>query len=207
MAEGKKVRVSPLKSLRELVGKTKEEIVGVAFRTTEGDTIVAARRGLVTQVVDHSASTGEHKAFDSSENYVEVYHADGSFAVYKLFKNGGIFVEPGDEIIPGQPIGIVGGGNYNNGSHLRFTVFSPAREFHSFLPVFYLSSGQVGKPDFREPYISEHPLEWVTKEMSKKEKKKYSGNCPHSLKEKKHCWPPVNCTFLLRLFQVCIRAG
>lgn len=174
LQEGKQVRMNRMNSLHALVGKTeKSHLTGIAFHTTEGDTIVAARRGQVTQVVDHSASTEENRSFDANENYVEVYHhADGTFAIYKLFKNGGIFVEPGDEVIPGQPLGIVGGSNYQGGSHLRFMVSSPILEPRSFLPSFYLSSGQSGKPDFREVYISEHPVDIVVKELSKKEKKR-----------------------------------
>ncbi len=174
LLEGRQVRMKRMNSLDAVVGKAeKAYLTGIAFHTAEGDTIVAARRGRVTQIMDNSASTEENRSFSATDNYVEVYHADGTFATYKLFKNGGIFVEPGDEVIPGQPLGIVGGSNYQGGSHLRFMISSPTLKPHSFLPFFYLSSGQSGKPDFREVYISEHPVDIVVKELSKKEKKKY----------------------------------
>ena len=70
------------------MGKEGEKrITGLGFSTTAGDTIFAARGGLVTEVVDNSASTSENTSFHSTENYLEVFHKDGTFARYKLFQN------------------------------------------------------------------------------------------------------------------------
>lgn len=173
---GKTVRMNRMVSVESLVKKKESQrVTGVAFKTNDGDTITAARGGLVTDVQDHSASTAEKKSFNATENYVEVYHKDGSFARYKLFRNGGIFVTPGDEIIPGQPMGIIGGSNYNQGSHLRFSIYSPSLERYSFFPSFYLGGEKTGRPVDRELYVAEHPKEFVMQEMSKKEKKRYLG--------------------------------
>lgn len=175
LAVGKTVRANRMVSLESLFkgAKPSKRITGFAFKTNEGDTVMAARGGLVTEVEDQLASTTENKYFNATENYVEVYHKDGSFAHYKLFKNGGVFVLPGDEVTPGQPLGIIGGSNYKMGSHLRFTVFSPSLERYSFTPSFYLGAGKNGRPVERELYVSEHPQEVIMQEMTKKEKKKY----------------------------------
>lgn len=174
-AVGKAVRANRMVSLESLLKGSKQtkRITGFAFKTNEGDTVVAARAGLVTEVEDQLASTTDNKSFNATENYVEVYHKDGSFARYKLFKNGGVFVLPGDEVIPGQPLGIIGGSNYKMGSHLRFTVSSPSLETYSFAPSFYLGAGKNGRPVERELYVSEHPQEIIMLEMTKKERKKY----------------------------------
>lgn len=174
LPKGKPVRTRLMVSLDGVLGKSdKAHMTGIAVETQEGDTITAARGGIVTEIQDHSASIGENKSFSSTENYVEVYHKDGSFARYKLFKNGGIFLQEGDEIIPGQAMGIIGGDNYKQGSHLRFSLFTPIVEKKAFVPSFYLGGGKIGKPENKEMYASEHPEEIVMLEMSKKEKKRY----------------------------------
>lgn len=174
LTEGKKVRINQMNSLDKTLGKEERtRLTGIAFQATEGDTIVAARRGVVTEVQDHSASKTGHKRYSASENYVEIYHKDGTFARYKLFLDDGIFVSPGDYVIPGQPIGIIGGSNYEQGSHLRFSIFCPDKKDFTFVPYFYLSPAKVGKPVVGELYVSEHPIEFIVKEMSKKERKKF----------------------------------
>lgn len=174
LTEGKQVRMNRMISLEKVLGSDKEaRLTGVSFQTAEGDTIVAARRGMVTEVRDHSASKAEHKSFSANENYVEVYQEDGTFARYKLFLDGGIFVSPGDLVIPGQSLGIIGGSNYEQGSHLRFSIYCPDMEKFTFVPCFYLSPDNAGKPVVGELYVSEHPKEIIMKEMSKKEKRKF----------------------------------
>lgn len=121
LAEGKRVRMNHMVSLEKVLGQDdKSRLTGVSFQTADGDTIVAARRGLVTDVQDNSASTTEHKSFSAKENFVEIYQNDGTFARYMLFRDNGIFVSPGDQVIPRQPLGVIGGSNYARGSHLRF---------------------------------------------------------------------------------------
>ena len=178
VAVGKTVRSNRMVSVESLIKKPTRtrRVTGMAFKTNEGDTIMAARGGLVTEVEDQSASTTENKSFNATENYVEVYHKDGSFIRYKLFQNGGVFVSPGDEVISGQPLGIIGGANYKRGSHLRFTIFSPSLENYTFAPSFYLGGGKTGQPENNALYVSEHPQEIIMQEMSKKEKKKYLSN-------------------------------
>lgn len=62
------VRVNKMVSLDNFIGKEGEKrITGLGFSTTAGDTIFAARGGLVTEVVDNSASTSENTSFHSTE--------------------------------------------------------------------------------------------------------------------------------------------
>ena len=174
LAPGKVVRVNRMVSLEKFFGKEGEKrIAGLGFSTTAGDTIFASRGGLVTEVVDNAASTSENTSFHATENYLEVFHKDGTFARYKLFQNGGIFVSPGEEVIPGQPLGIIGGENYKQGSHLRFSIYCPDQPDYSYVPDFCLSQEEVGKPEPRVMYKSWHPVAIVVREMSKKEKKKF----------------------------------
>lgn len=188
VGEMKEVQINRMVSLEKVLGMNKStQTTGLTFSMEEGDTVYACRSGLVAETQTNSASTGDHKSYARTENYVEIYHKDGTFALYKLFKNNGIFVEPGETVTAGQPIGIIGGSNYERGSHLRFITYYLAKEDSSedhygqavsvfkstvFVPPFHLASDNDEKPDYNKTYRAEHPQAYIMKEMTKAQKKK-----------------------------------
>lgn len=166
---GKTTLVSEMISLdKSLHGVDDKKMTGYSFTTVKGDTIYAARSGVVTKVVDDIAATEENRTYSRNENLIEVYHADGSFAQYKLFLERGIFVKEGDHIRAGQPLGIIDGSNYNSGSHLRLVFYNPIQDISSMPVNFYLGNGTTGRIKSKELYWVEHPQEIITKEMNKK---------------------------------------
>lgn len=180
----KKTSPNRTTTLDNLFDKTKKQkVVGLAFNMEDGDTVYASRSGIVTDMLDNSASSTDHKVYAASENYVELLQRDGSFAKYKLFRDKGIFVEEGDFVYAGQPLGIIGGSNYANGSHLRMIVsylreaenkdYNKTFEYENFIPVFHLAAGKDDKPGFREEYVSEHPQEYIIIDLTKSQRKKY----------------------------------
>jgi murein DD-endopeptidase MepM/ murein hydrolase activator NlpD len=88
-----------------------------------GDTIYAARRGLVTEVEDQDGSNDAGGASAGRENYIEIIHADCSFGHYGILRKNSALVKPGQAVKPGQPIGLVGGDQYGRGSDVRFSVY------------------------------------------------------------------------------------
>lgn len=191
VSNGKKAQVRSLK----YNGKTSDCDLepknwhGLSFKTHSGDTIYASRRGIVTGLKDNNASTDSKMLHSYQENFVEICHADGSFATYRLFQNNGLFVNEGDLVEAGQPIGIIGGENYVEGSHLSFTVSHPTVE--------HVSEGSLSKTKYYREYIptkfhtKEDPsvqltdnssytavktLDLITREMTKAEKKAFTEN-------------------------------
>lgn len=190
VAPGKKVDIHILTSLKDFFQRNRQgkRIAGLAFRMNEGDTVYAMRGGLVCDVHQRQASEAEipgSKVYARTENYVVVYHKDGSFATYKLFKNEGIFVKPGEEIEAGEPIGVIGGNHYRQGAHLRLQMSGcfedsdedyaiEGRAYHSFIPVIAVNESETCKPDGQTAqFESSHPVDLIMKEMSKREKKQY----------------------------------
>ncbi|MDR0962602.1 MAG: M23 family metallopeptidase [Mediterranea sp.] len=181
LAPGKQTRIRQNISLDDFlsndpVKKEQARAIGISFTTTSGDTIYAARGGLVTDTRDGGASTTAGKQYDANENYIEVFHKDGTFGRYRLFQNNGIFVDPGDNVVAGQPIGIAGAENYENGSFFQFMVLCYEWEDdHTYIPLFYLGAGNEAVPETGRTYMVEpRPTDLVTKEMSRREKKKYA---------------------------------
>jgi murein DD-endopeptidase MepM/ murein hydrolase activator NlpD len=94
----------------------------VRLRAKPGDTIYAARRGVVSEIDVHNTENDAGATSTNGWNYVEVYHADGSFAEYGVVKKDGALVKPGQLVEAGTPVGIVGGDQYGRGSEIRFSV-------------------------------------------------------------------------------------
>ena len=180
---GKEVRVLVLTDLKSyLVKSAPQKITGIGFGMAEGDTVCAVRSGIVVEVKDHLASAGNDKTYVADENQLAIQHNDGSIAMYRLFRDNGFFVEEGDKVVAGQPIGIVGGDNYELGPHLRFYVYYLRKADRDseqpfvpriLLPAFHLAPSTDAKVEFNKKYQCEHPQEYILKEMTKSQRKKY----------------------------------
>lgn len=85
----------------------------VDFPLAEGTPVLAARAGVVMQVLD--AATGE-------ANLVRILHADGSMALYAHLQAGSAAVRPGQKVEIGQRLANSGNTGRSSGPHLHFTV-------------------------------------------------------------------------------------
>lgn len=191
-APDKGIRPGKLVRMEKFLGKQSSgKSTGISVPMTEGDTVFACRGGIVSEMKESyepeekDQKKGDGRVFSTGENFVEIYHKDGSFMRYTIFEKDRIFVEPGDRVYPGQPLGIVGGKEYRSGPHVRLSTyflkrvpredssFSSSRA-HSFLPVFYLGENKQEKLIFNEEYtVPSPPVAFITSEMSKSERKKY----------------------------------
>ena len=165
----------------------------ISIRMKPGDTVYASRRGIVTEVKDDANLRESGYTMASADNYIEVYHEDCSFARYQVLKDKNIFVKAGQIIEAGDPIGIVGGEKYANGTHLRFCVYytidkdafadyeQTGRKGHlAYVPLQFWTKG-TGKLKLvnDSKYVSEHPTVLITQEMNKKNLKKWTEKQKH----------------------------
>ena len=126
--------------------------------------------------------------YTQEENFVEIAHSDCTFGRYTVFKDSGIFVQPGDWVEAGQPLGIVGGEKYTEGPHVRFSVRyhldqdvldkdgqATDRTHHwAYVPLnFWTKDKGKLRLAAKTPYTSEHPAELVTQEMTRKDARKW----------------------------------
>ena len=98
-----------------------KNVYAVRMRMKPGDTIYAARRGIVAEV-DVSSNLNDSGVAGGSGNYIEIVHTDCSFGRYGVIKRNGSFVRPGQTVETGQAIGLVGGDKYGRGSEIRLAV-------------------------------------------------------------------------------------
>ncbi|HEY6899819.1 MAG TPA: M23 family metallopeptidase [Puia sp.] len=159
----------------------------LSFHVHSGDTVYAARRGRVTEVRDNAGLPDSGYTFSRSDNYVEISHSDCTFGKYTAFRDSSIFVSPGDFVEAGQPIGIAGGDKYAGGPQVRMSVYYhleqeiqiPGEEekktvYWAYVPLHFWTKDQGSiHLTHRSKYVCEHPSGLITKEMSRKEVKKW----------------------------------
>jgi len=163
-----------------------KDFYAIGFKTNIGDTIFAARRGIVTSIRDTANLNLSDYAYSSEDNYIEIYHKDCSFGQYQVLKKP--LVSLGQEVEAGDPIAIAGGEKYISGSHVRFEVYynfeqqlkvknkdgSNIKIYWAYVPLFfYTKEENKVRLNFRQKYISEHPDSIIIQEMTKRQLKKW----------------------------------
>lgn len=140
----------------------------VRLRAKPGDTIYAARRGVVTAVDVSSTENDAGTGATNGWNYIEIYHADNSFAQYGVVQKDGAFVQPGQTVEAGTPIGLVGGDRYGRGAEVRFSVsYYPGVPNTNIPLVFWTKDNGKGPLRHGANYISEFPRAILNQEGPK----------------------------------------
>ncbi len=98
------------------------------FDMALGDTIIASRAGVVTFVNDQYADTDWTSGH---ENNVFIRHSDGTRIRYTHLMQHGAFVNPNDQIVQGQVLGVAGSsGNTGGDEHLHLAAFKDGTSFN-----------------------------------------------------------------------------
>lgn len=156
----------------------------LGFTMKEGDTIFAARRGIVCEMRNSANLSLSNYSYSSEDNYIEIFHKDGSFGRYQVLKQS--LVSPGQEVEAGDPIAIAGGEKYTSGSHVRFWVYynydypiknnggANVTGNWAYVPlVFSTKEGQNIRLVYGITYTCVRPDVIVTQEMTKQQLKKF----------------------------------
>ena len=135
------------------------------FNSQKGDTVFAVRKGIVTAM-----PTMNEKADRIMKNSLEVRQADGTIAVYSNVDANNPFVQYGEKIFPGQPIGIVGELEF-----IRVNVYKFLEESKLVgIDIKYAmsESSSMTFNEFKETLV-EYPPAIIEKELTDREIKKF----------------------------------
>lgn len=125
----------------------------IDFQMPIGDTICAARKGVVVKVEDKYSRGGRNKSFKPYANFILIYHEDGTVAQYVHLKHKGVFVKPGDLVEKEQAIGLSGNTGWSTEPHLHFSVYLPKNgKLVSIPSMFNKVSGRKFKKGMRINY-------------------------------------------------------
>lgn len=93
------------------------------FTMPVGTPVKAIRDGIVIKLVENNVLVCPKKECAKYNNYVIIYHNDGTFAEYAHLKRNGVLVNVGDQVVQGQTIATSGNTGFSSGPHLHLTVF------------------------------------------------------------------------------------
>lgn len=94
------------------------------FKMPVGDTICAARDGVVVRLKEDGNQGGAKKSARPHANFVIIQHADSSRSGYWHLKHNGVLVNVGDSVKKGQKIALSGNTGYSFFPHLHFIVWN-----------------------------------------------------------------------------------
>ena len=187
---GNTVRVSSVSSVSS-AGTTASQLLGREWRGTSfnyklNDTICAARAGIITDCTD-TVKVGEKTEviYNRNRNRIQIEQRDGTIAAYGLTAPIKLLVKAGDEVFPGQPLAI-----FNVESPRYFAFFSVSyldekklltenlpdnTVYYDYIPTYFYTTekGQSTVLERTKKYTVQYSREIISKEMTKKEKKKF----------------------------------
>jgi len=100
----------------------------IDFDMPIGSEIHAARGGIVVNVVQENTMSCPSQECAKYNNFILIYHSDGTFAEYGHIKENGAVIKKGDKVKTGQLIGFSGNVGWSSRPHLHFEVFLPKLE-------------------------------------------------------------------------------
>jgi Peptidase family M23 len=176
----------PQNILEMINGKKVDNFYSLSFQMRKGDTIFAARRGMVSELKSTFEAQNDGVWFSSETNFVEIFHQDGTFGRYNRFKKGTLLVEEGQLVEAGQPLGIVTDDVFEGQIVMQFslTYLSKAKAFDNavypfdfVVPTFYTKDNPSGTTlQNGTSYNSDWPESIIVQEMSKRELKKRNAH-------------------------------
>lgn len=114
------------------------------FSMPIGTEITAIREGIVVKVEDSYDQNCPSIECAKYNNFVTIYHADGTFASYIHLKKDGALVNVGDKITKGQTIALSGNTGFSSAPHLHLEVFKQKLNHKETLSTkFVLENGEV----------------------------------------------------------------
>jgi hypothetical protein len=101
---------------------THENLYAIDWTMPEETPILAARAGVVTEVVDSFSKSGLTEDMKQKGNFIRIRHDDDSRAVYYHIAHDGAKVKVGQKVAEGQQIALSGNTGFSSTPHLHFMV-------------------------------------------------------------------------------------
>lgn len=93
------------------------------FTMPVGTEITAIRDGVVIDIVEQNDKNCGSESCKKYNNYIIIYHSDGTFAEYTHIKQKGAIVNVGDKVNKGDLIAYSGNVGWSTGPHLHLVIF------------------------------------------------------------------------------------
>lgn len=172
-------------SMRRIIPKANPAIpvenlpyTGVLFFTDSPTQICAPRKGIVSEMRMDLATTSKEIADFESENFIEIYHQDGTFSRLSGLKEGSEKVSIGEMVIPGQIIAEHCDPTNDSEYQIkmiqsRWDFSEKGMEWINFPVNLETANAHLKSDETADDLTSTHSEKLIIKEMDKKELKKY----------------------------------
>ncbi len=162
------------------------------FRMKSGDTVNAARRGIVSGMTEATEFQLSDYGIAGDDKFIEIAHDDCSFGRYELLS--GTFVRLGQSVEAGDPVGLAGGGKNIQGPQIRFSVHYNSeqrlggnddksiiiRNYWAYVPlIFCTSESKHTRLTKGQRYTGVQPDSVIMQEMNASQIKKWRKNKSH----------------------------
>jgi murein DD-endopeptidase MepM/ murein hydrolase activator NlpD len=116
------------------------------FGMPVGTEVKAVREGVVVFVEDRNSNHCPKEECKKYNNWITIYHSDGTFASYVHLKKGGVNVTVGEHVSQGQTLGYSGEVGWTQGPHLHLIVYKQKLDkIISLEAKFKLNKGEKGE--------------------------------------------------------------
>jgi hypothetical protein len=122
---------------------THEKDYAVDWGMPEGTPILAAREGVVTEVVDRYRKGGVAEEYRGKDNHVFLQHDDGTYTMYVHLGYQAIKVKVGQRVKEGEEIALSGNTGYSATPHLHFMAYKFVGGTRVSFPVRYKSGTET----------------------------------------------------------------
>ncbi|MHA7128964.1 hypothetical protein [Algoriphagus namhaensis] len=172
----KQVDMRPLKSAQPQ-SSSSEIYTGVLFLVDEQTAVKCPRKGIISALqMDQKESENTLDNFEK-ENFIEVYHEDGTFTRLSGLAPNSALVALGETVFPGQDL-AESGFNFSEKKHhvkmiqSRWETSTEGVTWVNYPVKLFTNNGSVISDQPEMNLSFSHPTELITAEMSKKEIKK-----------------------------------
>ncbi len=100
-----------------------QKVNALDFTMPVGTPVTAIRDGIVVKLIENNVLVCPKKECAKYNNYVIIYHSDGTFAEYTHLKRNGVLVNVGDKVSEGDIIASSGNTGFSSGPHLHLMVY------------------------------------------------------------------------------------
>ncbi len=109
------------------------------FTMPEGTAVLAVRDGIVVKVVENNNQSCPEQTCQLYNNYVLVYHSDGTFAEYHHLRKDGVLVDMGAKVKTGEHIANSGNTGWTTGPHLHLAIYLPRLDHKTTVQTIFMT--------------------------------------------------------------------
>jgi hypothetical protein len=154
---------------------------GVGFFFEKSVTVCAPRKGIIASIKMDIEESASGPANFETENYIEIYHTDGTFSRLSGLQANSAKVSVGETVIPGQEIAtssLLAGQDIHHVKMIqsKWEMGEMGINWINFPVEVVSNQGKMRSDQSLNSLESIHPKELIEKELDKKELKKIQSN-------------------------------